>query len=208
MKSFNYYFLLFSFVGMNFSHADEGSEEWVWPTYETERVVENKTVILKEKYNYVQSQVVDAAYLKYVSKRKSSYTSPEAAVIARFSAIQTLDFDWWLDSLDDDSKKLAKQKYNSEGLDKKYWQNLWKKQFIGNYIKLNKRIQTGDFVIYTYKIYSKQKKDISGGFEFPLVLKKSNGKWKISLSLRGDPLVVFSPWVSGRNTEVANFSSI
>jgi len=208
MKSLNYFLILCGFICITSVSAKEGSGEWVWPTYETDDGVKKKTVVLKEKYNYVQSRVSDDAYIKYVSKSNSSYASPESAVIARFSAIQALDFEWWFDSMDDVSKALAKNKYSKDKLDKRYWQDLWKKQFIGNYIKVNKRIQTGNFVIYTYKIFSKNKKDISGGFEFPLVLKKIQNKWKVSLDLRADPLVVFSPWVSGNHMEVVNMSSI
>lgn len=177
--------------------------QWVWSTYEAESPVE-QSVVITEVFHYTESVYKPGELLKAVSKKQKANSGPEEAFISRMSAIVAGDYDWWLETWDESSRKLVLEKNKASGHDKKFWLEQWKEQFSNRKIVPVRKIETGkDYVIITYKIFTEDGKEASSGFELPSILKRINGKWYSTLDLKSDALPIASPWVSGKDEVVS-----
>ncbi|MCK4492987.1 MAG: hypothetical protein KAU26_02960 [Methylococcales bacterium] len=195
------YLFIFMIFIFSYELSAKDIQEWVTPTFKTDKGIA-KSFVLTRKYTYVEYSYNDF-YTTNIDKR-IYYKTPEDIVKARFKAMQLLNYSWWLDCLDKPSLKIALDKYKEEGMTKKYWITNWKQQFVNSKIKLIKKIEIDGYVIITYKVFSQSNVDLTNGFELPIVL-KNEGKekgWKVTLDFRENPIVMFSPWVSGKNKEV------
>lgn len=189
-----------SFILMSTALADL-PPQWVWSTFDADPPTE-KSVKITETYVYQETEYRIGLSVKALPKKNRKHVTAEDAFVSRMSAIQTGDYDWWLETWDEASKKLVQEKNKMAGHDKKFWLEQWKEQFSKRKIVPVRKIETGkDYVIITYRIFTADGKDASSGFELPSILKKINGKWYSTLDLRADALLIASPWVSGK-TEV------
>ncbi|WP_087020320.1 hypothetical protein [Thaumasiovibrio subtropicus] len=193
-----------AYTSLTYAVLPEG-DEWVWPNFET---TEAKKGTLETEYHfdYRQSNVRDAAYLPTIDKEKADYSTPAKAFMSRMSALQHVDYDWWLAAWDEPSRALFQAQAIQMGRDQGYWTDLWQTQFSRSVIQIARQIEYQGYVIFTYRVMAEDRKtDIGGGFEYPIVFKQQeDASWRVSLDLRRDPLLQHSPWVSGRSrTEVA-----
>jgi hypothetical protein len=177
------------------------SVQWNKPTFPAEKSKEKKLVIT-ENYNYKEIIYKEGQYVQQADKTIKNDTADNGFII-RMSAILNKDFEWWLNTWDEQSRKEVLERDTKQGHDKSYWVDQWNHQFSDVKIKPIRKIQFSDnkYVIITYKIFTKDNKDISAGFELPMVLKNINGSWFNTADLKSDPIVMFSPWVSGNNIE-------
>ena len=195
------YLFIFMIFIFSYELSAKDIQEWVTPTFKTDKGI-TKNFALIRKYTYVEYSYNDF-YTTNIDKR-IHYKTPEDIVKARFTAMRSLNYSWWLDCLDKPSLKVALDKYKEEGMTKKYWITNWKQQFVNSKIKLIKKIEIDGYVIITYKVFSQSNIDLTNGFELPIVLKNEGNEkgWKVTLDFIKNPIVMFSPWVSGKNKEV------
>jgi hypothetical protein len=172
---------------------------WVIPTFAATEP-EKKMFKVETNFNYHLS-IPRKGHNKVnlVLRKYASLDSADASFISRMSAISSVNYLWWLDTWHPDSKKLALNYYQEKGLDQKYWEDTWKQKFVGRKIKLKQKVDYEGYIIMVYNVSEPSGKE--GFFDFPLVLKKENNKWMVSLDLRKSPLLLYSPWVEGIDSE-------
>lgn len=203
MKSYTTFNILFAaclFVVAQYASADE----WVWPTFKATEA-EKGVVDIKSTYKYREQVASDNTYLPVLKKAYALDKNPENSLISRLSAVRRADYDLWLKMWTPDSRKLALGFYKSKGLDKDYWTQIWERQFARSKIQLIRKVEYAQYVIFTYKVFSETGKDIGNGLEFPIVFKRDDDLgWGVTLDLRDNPLVIYSPWVEGISQKIVS----
>lgn len=172
---------------------------WASPTYPA---TEPKPieVIIKTQYQYqlwVPKRTPQK--LRLLQQKYASLTTPEEALVSRFSAISSLNYPWWLSTWQDSSKQLALNFYQKKGLDQNYWLDTWKKQFVGRTIKLKYKVAYQNYIIFTYNVSAPSGQD--SFLDVPIVFNQQQQQWLVSLDLRKNPLLRYSPWVAGSDME-------
>jgi len=169
---------------------------WIKPLYKTAKG-QQKTITQVDKFPYREQVYQPPVTIKGLAKSQYRYVTPEDAMVSRFSAMMNGDYEGWLASWDAKSQRLLKQldAEPNRGPDKRIAQ--WKGLFEKAKPVLIRRIQTGQYVIITYKLLTADGKD-AGMFEFPTVLHEVGGLWSGTEDLSGDALPTMSPWVSGK----------
>jgi hypothetical protein len=173
--------------------------EWAFPTFDASPLQHLEIEVLN-RYSYEQRQVLGDDSIPVVTRELSSMVTPENALISRFSAVRSLDYEWWVQTWTPDAWVLAEQHYAQRSFDKEHWIKSWRESFRGKDLSLIHRIDFEDNVILTY-MFSNSKND-PAALEYPIVFKKSNDGYGVSLDLRTHPLLIASPWVSGDQREV------
>jgi hypothetical protein len=173
---------------------------WVWPTYSVDTQKENLLTVT-QIVHYTERSYAKPVEVTPISRNAARYSTPEEALVSRFSAVLTGNFEWWLTTWDSASNVLVQAKNKAEGKDKTYWTQLWKEQYANAKFVVTRKIETGEYVILIYKTVGKGSAPTVDAIELPIVFKKVEDKWFTTLDLRADPLPIASPWVSGRTEE-------
>lgn len=191
--------LFFGFCAV-YTHAALTAELlWVTPTFAAS-VPEKKELIVETQFNY-QLFTPNKGHNKVnlVQRKYASLGSVDESFISRMSSISSVNYAWWLDTWHSDSKKLALQYYQEKGFEQQYWEDIWKQKFVGRKIKLKHKVAYNGYVILVYNVAEPNGND--SYFDFPIVFKRENEKWLVSLDLRKSPLLRYSPWVEGIDSE-------
>jgi hypothetical protein len=173
---------------------------WVTPTFETGQPA-GKSIIIETKFDYhLYEPKKGFEKVNLVRRKHAGLESARKAFVARMSAVTSLDYEWWLDTWEVNSKELALEYYQRKGLDKDYWLKTWKEKFVGRKIILKQLIDYEGYTIFVYNVANKN--GTPGYLDVPVVFEQSGDDWLVSLDIRQSPLLHFSPWVEGRDTEV------
>lgn len=196
--------LSFSLVLSIFA-SQVGAQQALWasPTYPAS-APKPLEVIIKTQYQYqlwVPKRTPQK--LRLLQKKYASLTTPEEALVSRFSAISSLNYPWWLSTWQDSSKQLALNFYQKKGLDQNYWLDTWKNQFVGRAIKLKYKVKYQNYIIFTYNVSAPNGKE--SYLDVPIVFNQQQQQWLVSLDLRKSPLLRLSPWVSGSDVETMKY---
>lgn len=171
--------------------------EWVWPMHETAEPEEG-VLTLVTHYPYserrYETPILVERPVPEVARRQGT---PEEAMISRVSAMMAGEYEAWLDTWDEASRRLTIANNEAEGRTSDYFLQWWEDTFRFARIALVRRIETGPYVVVTYRLLTPSGEDAGNGVEFPAVFREVDGRWLATLDLRADPLVPASPWVSG-----------
>jgi hypothetical protein len=194
-----------SFVFSLSSYAQSGvknnanSTLWVTPTFATSAPIK-ESITVESTFNYhLYTPLKGQDNVRLVRRKYSSMSSAEDALIARISAVSSVNYQWWLDTWHKESKKIALPFFQQKGFDQTYWEDTWKKQFKGRKIKLKHKVIYQGYVVLIYNVSEPSGKE--GFLDLPIVFKKEDDKWLVSLDIRQSPLLRFSPWVEGIDSE-------
>lgn len=172
---------------------------WVTPTFSAS-VPEKKILNVQTKFNYhLYTPSKGHNKVNLVQRKYASQNTADDSFVSRMSAISSVNYSWWLDTWQVDSKKIALQYYQQKGLDQKYWEKVWKEKFVGRKIKLKHKVDYNGYVILVYNVAEPNGKE--SFLDLPIVFKRDNDKWMVSLDLRKSPLLRYSPWVEGIDSE-------
>ena len=190
--------LVFLLFGLRGGGAVAGgiSAQWVWPTFETDKPTEKVLTVLRV-YKYGESVFEPSIPISAISKARQDYSTPEKAMVSRVSAMMQGDYEWWLSTWEPDSLREVQERNRKMGKGPEQWLQWWRDSFRFVHFSLVRKIISGNFVFITYRMLSKDGKDLGSGIEFPTVFKKIGEKWLVTGELSGDPLVLKSPWVNG-----------
>jgi hypothetical protein len=185
------------------SGAPDDIPTWTKPLYRTTKGQE-KTIVEVQKFPYRERMYTGTQPLDYLAKDQYRYATPEDAVISRLSAMANLDYDSWLKSWDKAGRaRLLEMDANGQpGKDKRLDQ--WRGVMSQVKPVLVRRIETGKYVIVTYKLVNKAGQD-AGQFEFPTALVQEGGLWIGTDSLKNDPFFNLVPWVTGHTSDEKDF---
>lgn len=185
---------------MNDNVLAEMPPSWVWPTNSTTKPVD-KTLTIVNIYRYKEMSISPPVMIDPILKNEQRYGTPEEAMISRVSAMMALDYEWWLNTWDPASRILFQEKERASDRTKDYWIQWWKDSFRFTRFTLIRHIETGPYVILTYRMMSKDGKDVGRGLELPVVFRNEHGHWLVTADLSSDQLAQSSPWVSGKELE-------
>gem|GEM_PF-1488714 len=168
---------------------------WVTPTFATTAPIK-KEITVESIFNYhLYTPLKGHDDVRLVRRKYSSMASAEDALVARMSAVSSVDYQWWLDTWQEDSKQIALPFFKQKGFDQSYWESTWKKQFVGRKIKLKHKVIYQDYAILIYNVSEPNGKE--SFFDLPIVFERDNEQWMVSLDIRKSPLLRYSPWVEG-----------
>jgi hypothetical protein len=190
---------------INFSAKSDEPVPYVWvkPTFATSEPIQ-KILKIESKFDYHLYKPTSAnEKVRLVRRKYSSFDSAEQSLTSRLSAIASLDYPWWLDTWSNESKTLALNYYEQKGLDQAHWLSEWKQQFVGRTITLKYKVEYRNYIVMIYNVAQPNGKP--GYLDLPLVLSKEKDDWLVSLDLRANPLLHFSPWVSGKDKETVTY---
>jgi hypothetical protein len=171
---------------------------WAWPAYSATQPQE-KAISMIDHYRYREVKYEPPIVVQAISRERQSYRTPEEAMISRMSAMMTSDFDWWMSTWDQDARKQTIDNQKAEGRTKEFWVQWWQEMFSTIRVVLVRRIETGKYVVLTYRLMTPEGQDAGNEMEFPTIFHDVEGKWLATLDLSEDSLVFQSPWVSGKN---------
>lgn len=172
-------------------------ESWVWPKYETTEPEQEKLTVVSH-YTYREQEydppiVVQPA----VPKAQRRQGTPEEAMLSRVSAMMAGDYEWWLETWDESSRVLTEEANRRSGRTREFFTSWWADTFRLAEIVLVRRIETGPYVVITYRLVTPSGEAAGNGIEFPTVFHRVEDRWLATLDLRQDPLVPASPWITG-----------
>lgn len=197
VSALSLYSLLFSFVFSLQSHAE--TSLWVTPTFATSAPVK-KVITVESVFNYhLYTPLKGQENVRLVRQKYASMSTAEDAFISRMSAVSSANYQWWLDTWQKESKEIALPFFKQKGFDQAYWQDTWKKQFKGRKIKLKHKVIYQGYTVLIYNVSEPSGKE--SFLDLPIVFKKENNKWMVSLDIRQSPLLRYSPWVEGIDSE-------
>lgn len=146
--------------------------EFPLPVYPVD-IVESKEFVVEHVYRYYLHKYRQPLILNYVKKEDVDFTSPELAVVALLSAINSSDIQSFLDAWDGYSRdELAANLSVPENA--AAIKQGWKDVYENSQIYLLNRIERKEFVILEYVI----KKENSADLVERINIAQENGKWK------------------------------
>ena len=175
----------------------------IFPTTEKEKVEIVKEEVYEFRSMWYSPRI---SLIPLVNQQRFSNSDPEGAVLSRYHAMLTGDYDKWISSWDSFSRKrLLKKKRTPEDRKK-----IWEKGFKDKEIFLTSRIESGRYVIIGIQILKTNAGEIGIGDprstesrimnEIPAVVKEVDGKWfctnELALQRPGDPVLGF--WSTGK----------
>src|SRR3954468_16373790 len=179
---------------------------WTKPLFKATRGQE-KTIVEVQRFPYRQEMYQDAKPIEYLAKDQYRYVTPEDALVSRLSAMANLDYEGWMKSWDKVSQARLRNMdaRNEPGMQKRL--NQWQGVFSQVHPVLVRRVETGKFLIVTYKLLNKAGQD-AGMFEFPTPFLQDGGLWIGTDALINDPLFNLVPWVTGHMTDEKDFRPV
>lgn len=124
---------------------------------------------------------------------ESSYSTPEEAVLSLLSAMLRKDYESWLLSWNETSRKEMQESDRTAKRSPRFWTQKWEENLQGKTAELVARVETGQYVIIEYRLVPlKTVAPPTEGFVGKIALKAEQGKWLATQELSSDP--VFLNW--------------
>lgn len=129
----------------------------------------------------------------------------EQELISQFSAIDALDFDWWLKTWDDASQEKIHDRMLATNTTDKDWKTQWSAKAGKMRVTLTRWLLTGEYVILVYRITPQEQLAViekkpaakpnmqspSGTVvEAATAFHLWNGRWHATLDLEADPVML------------------
>lgn len=148
---------------------------------------EDKTFTVIKHYQYRERVYSPPVKVIFLDRDPKTYSGPEAVLVSQLSAMRNLDFDWYLSTWDNVSKNKILEQEKVKGKSRSLMLKQWKDDFNTKEVILLRWIETGEYVVVTYKILSAGGKER----EIPTVFRLSDGHWTATLELENDPVLLY-----------------
>jgi hypothetical protein len=152
------------------------------PAFPTKPAQEKKFVI-EYLWNYKEYEYNPPVIVKQVDRAVAAYDTPEQAFTSLMSAMMAYDYNWWLSSFTDMSQKKRKEIDKQQNLTQQTWVSAWRQMMPGKRVQLEKRVDSGDFVMLLYTLRTPDDKVV---FRSAIPFRKENTKWLDTLDLSED----------------------
>lgn len=140
---------------------------------------EKKQFTVEYVYRYTERLYTPSVPLKNVAQSAATYITPEATVTAMISAMQSLDYDWWLSLWGTQSKNLLVQESNTLQHDANFWQQFWKRSVVGQPVTFVKRLEAQQYVILEVRLGPAPPPG-ARDLLMPIVLKLEGPRWVLT----------------------------
>ena len=164
------------------------------PAYpSTERVQRAFTV--EYVYDYAYSTYQPAVELPTVSPLQAKRDTPEAALIAMFSAMRTGNYEAFVQCFDEAGKAHLAAIAKEQNQGAAFWQGMWKKAIGNKGVLLIDRVETVGYIILNARFNTP-----TNNAPFPNIFKNVGGQWFATddLGQRADQMLMsFRPSLAG-----------
>lgn len=144
---------------------------------------------VKEIYNYKIYKY--EPHLKIVeNETNNSFDTPEATLKHLVISMKEADYNNFLIGWDKYSVDLMLKRNKKFKRNKEFWEDKWEKSFANKEFFLEKRIETGPYIILS--IIVRDVKNSANQFPLDYLFNKENNKWLATHKLMADP--VFNYW--------------
>lgn len=159
-------------------------ESLIWPKIGMTEPKERKFTITKH-YWYREQMYDPPVNIEFLQESPAFHSGPEALLISQISAMKALNYDWWLNTWDSVSKLKIIDRVTKLDKSKEVWRNQWQNKFEDKKVLMVRWIETGTYVILTYKLVASNNEQK----ESAVVFKLDEGKWVATLDLEDDPVL-------------------
>ncbi len=148
-------------------------------------------VIEERTYYYRHMDYDPAVVVRPVARGDAAYDTPEGAAIAQISSMLAADVAWWRDTWTRDSREQMIARDREQGRAPTYWSDLWRERLAGKQAVLERRIETGPYVLIVYRIQpaTGPSDDPAQSFHLTAVLVEEDGRWSATQALTEDPVL-------------------
>jgi hypothetical protein len=127
------------------------SSMWPKPSFPTgDR--QQKQFTVEYVYRYLQDDYKPAVTLTHVPRSAAEQDTPEHTLAALITAIQTLDYDWWVSLWDTRSREIFEQQAKEKKFDAAWWKARWQRSFQGKTVVLVTRLETVSDIILEIRV--------------------------------------------------------
>ena len=113
---------------------------------------QQKQFTVEYVYRYLQDDYKPAVTLTQVPRSAAQQDTPEHTLTALITAIQTLDYDWWLSLWDTRSREIFEQQAKEKKFDAAWWKTRWQRSFQGKTVVLVSRLETVSDIILEIRV--------------------------------------------------------
>jgi hypothetical protein len=158
----------------------------------TERV--QREFVVEYVYDYAESRYTPEVPVAVIPRAQVKRDTPENAVNAFFSAMETGDYEAWLACWDAAARKDFEKDAVDQKHDAAYWKQMWVKALpAGVKSVMLERIETQNYIIIDVRIPSKNP------FTYAVVLHLEKNEWKVTNDLQSNPMfTAFRPSLAGQ----------
>lgn len=187
--------LLASGVAVWAGNSDEKQFKWTTASYKT---TEPKDATFTEiaTYHYRESVLQPVVTVAPVSKVSATYDTPEHAMVARLSAMMSLDYDWWFETWDAKAQKQIQEDNTRLKRGPEKWKSQWQIFKAAN-VQLVRRIEIQQYRVLTYVLIGKD--GTTKTPELVTVFQKDGNKWLATFDLKESDLLAAAPWITGKS---------
>ena len=151
---------------------------------------QSKEYSFTARYHFIERTYSPAVVIPRVSQAPALIQSAEEALISQFSAVDALDYDWWLSTWDDPAQHKMAESATKPVDSKKVWQQQWEGKAGKLNVKLTRWMISGPYVILAYTLSTADQKGSTTLPETATAFRLWNGNWKATLDLEGDPILL------------------
>jgi hypothetical protein len=142
-------------------------------------VPEKKQFTVEYVYRYNQRLYTPQVPLANVARTAAKETTPEGTATAMISAMQSLDYDWWLSLWDAQSHNLLAQEAKTMQHDAAFWQQFWKRSVVGTPVTFVKRLEAQKYVIVELRLGAAPAPG-ARDYLMPVILKQEANRWVLT----------------------------
>lgn len=151
---------------------------------------QSKEFTFTGRYHYIERDYTPAVVIPRVSEAPKEVKSAEEALISQFSAVDALDYDWWLATFDEPAQKQMLSAEANADAAKKDWKQEWQPKAGKLNVKLTRWMISGPYVILAYTLSTADQKGMGTLPEYATAFKIWDGNWRATLDLQGDPVLL------------------
>ncbi len=146
---------------------------------------ESKRLVVQHVYDYVRHVFEPAHAMKPVARQQASYTTPEDAFVALYSAMYAGDHAWWSSSWDKESRALMASRDKKLARSPDAWTKAWKKQLQGRRVYITERVDSGRYAFVVFEL-----RDAAGKVSFRSMstFKPDGKRWWATQELARDAM--------------------
>lgn len=176
-------------------NGDEKPFKWTDPRYKATEPKDAKFTEIAT-YHYRESVLQPVVTIAPVSKVSATYDTPEHAMVARLSAMMSLDYDWWFETWDAKAQRQIREDNTRLKRGPEQWKSQWGIFKAAN-VQLVRRIEIQQYRILTYVLIGKD--GTTKTPELVTVFQRDGSKWLATFDLKESDLLAAAPWATGKS---------
>lgn len=178
------------------ARAGEAQAQAVWPEITRTEPV-RKRLEVRTTFRYREIFFDPPVLVKKVDAPLGFDGAPETLLISHISAMKNLDYDWWLSTFDEPSRKKIEREDAAAGRTRDDRIREWEANMQDASVTMERWLDTGEAVFLTYK--ARQVGDAAAetdgtnetAAEIPVAIRLYEGRWAATLDYEDHPVLMY-----------------